>query len=138
MLTDAAVDTLISIPAYATVPRAEIEWLAARGTVVSVAAGEMLRDIDEPIDQMWILLTGRASAHVRKASGASWRKFFEVGPGYVLGVMPYSRMRTSPVRIVIEDDAALLTVSDTHFSDLVRECQELTAALVHHMLDRTR
>ena len=138
MLTDGVVDTLISIPTYASVPRHELEWLAARATVMNVAAGEVLRDIDEPIDDMWILLAGRVSAHIRKAGGASWRKFFEVGPGYVLGVMPYSRMRTSPVRIVIEDDSAVLAVSHKHFPDLVRDCQELTAALVHHMLDRTR
>ena len=138
MLTDDVVDTLRSIQTYALVPRAELEWLAARGTVVTVGAGEVLRDIDEPIDDMWILLAGRASAHVRKAGGASWRKFFEVGPGFCLGLMPYSRMRTSPVRIVMEDDASVLAVSQKHFPELVRECQELTAALVHHMLDRTR
>lgn len=138
MLTDGVVDTLKSIPTYAAVPQGELEWLAARATIIDLAAGEMLRDIDEPIDDMWILLTGRISAYVRKAGGASWRKFFEVGPGYCLGVMPYSRMRTSPVRIVIEDDASVLAVSQTHFPELVRDCQELTAALVHHMLDRAR
>jgi signal transduction histidine kinase len=137
MITDVA-ETLASLPQFAVVPRVELDWLVARGEVVYVAAGEMLRDLDEPIDDMWILLTGRVSAHVRKAGGSSWRRFFDVGPGYVLGVMPYSRMRTSPVRIMMEDDAAVFAVSHAHFSGLVRECPDLTAALVHHMLDRTR
>ena len=40
--------------------------------------------------------------------------------------------------LVIEDDAILFELNRAHFFDLVRECEELTTALVHHMVDRAR
>ena len=42
------------------------------------------------------------------------------------------------MRIVAEDDTTLFALARSHFPDLVRECPELTSALVHHMLDRSR
>jgi signal transduction histidine kinase len=52
--------------------------------------------------------------------------------------MPYSRIRVAPARLVVEDETTMVALSRSHFADLVRECPELTSALVHHMLDRAR
>jgi len=138
MLADDVVDTLASVPLFESVPRAELEWLAARGDVERVAAGATLREFGSSIDAMWILLAGRLAVHVRKAAGGSWRRFYDSGPGAVLGAMPFSRMRIAPARLVVEDDSIVFALSRSHFADLVRECPALTSALVHHMLDRAR
>ena len=140
MLTDDHVDTLASLPLFESMPRAELEWLGARGDVHHLAPDTILRDIGSSIDEMWIVLAGRVAVHIRKGGGGggTWRKFYDVGPGYVLGAMPFSRVRIAPARLVVEDDTIVFTLSRSHFSDLVRECPELTSAFVHHMLDRTR
>jgi signal transduction histidine kinase len=138
MLADADIETLTSFPLFQPVPRAELEWLGARGVVQRLAGGTILRDVGSAIDEMWIVLDGRAAVHAPKSVGGSWRKFFDSGPGIVLGAMPFSRMRTAPARLVIEDDTTVLSLNRSHFPELVRECPELTSVLVHHMLDRTR
>ena len=136
MVADSDLDTLVSFPLFASVPRAELEWLGARGDVHRLVPGPTPWDIGSSIDEMWIMLAGRAAVHVQK--GASWRKLFDSGAGSVLGAMPFSRMRVAPARLVIEDDALVIALGRSHFPDLLRECPELTSALVHHMVDRAR
>ena len=138
MLADDHLATLASLPIFESVPRSELEWLRARGDVHHIASGAILRDTGSSIDEMWIVLAGRMAIHAQKAGGGSWRKVYDVGTGYVVGAMPYSRMRTAPARLVAEDETIAFALSSSHFSDLMRECPELTSALVHHMLDRAR
>jgi len=130
------VGTLASFPLFKSVPQTQLEWLSARGHVQRFTAGSPIAESGTPADDMWILLDGRVAGHVPAAG--SLRKFEEVGPGYVLGTMPYSRMRTMPSRAVAEDDTTLFVLSRSHFTDLVRECPDLASAFVHHMLDRAR
>lgn len=103
MLTQDYVDTIASFPLFAPVPRAELEWMAARA------------DVD------------------RHAADTT-----ESGPGAVIGAMPFSRMRTAPARLAVEEDTTLCALSRSYFAELVRECPELTSALVHQLLDRSR
>src|SRR5574338_410527 len=138
MLAGHDIDTIASFSLFEAVPRAELEWLGARAEVQHLAADTILRDVGSSIDEMWIVLTGRAAVRVGKAAGGSWRKFYDMGPGFVLGAMPYSRMHSAPARLVVEDDTTLVALHRSHFPDLVRECPELASALVHQMLDRTR
>ena len=136
MVADSDLETLASFPLFASVPRSELEWLGARGEVHQLVTGATLRDVGSSIDEMWIVLAGRLAVHVQK--GASWRKFYDSGAGSVLGAMPFSRMRIAPARLVVEDDSTVIGLARSHFADLLRDCPELTSALVHHLLDRAR
>jgi signal transduction histidine kinase len=137
MLAADHLDTLTAFPLFEPVPRAELEWLGERGDVRLLAPGAILMEPGSSIDEMWIVLAGRVAAHMRK-EGGSWRKFYELGPSSVVGAMPFSRMQVAPGRLVVEEAMTLFALSRSHFPDLVRECPELTSALVHHMIDRAR
>jgi signal transduction histidine kinase len=130
------VETLASFPLFEGVPRAELEWLRAHGIVRRVPAGATVMDLGSPLDEMLIVLAGRLRTYMWK--GSNWRKFQDVEPATVLGPMPYSRVRISPGRAVADDDTDILALDRSHLTDLIRECPELTTALVHHMLDRAR
>ena len=136
MLTQDYVDTIASFPLFGPVPRAELEWMAARADIDRHAADTILREIGAVIDHMWIVLAGRLTVQVER-SGAR-RNFHESGPGEVIGAMPFSRMRTAPARLAVEEDTTLCSLSRSYFADLVRDCPELTSALVHQLLDRSR
>jgi len=136
MLTQDHLDTIASFPLFAPVPRAELEWMCARADVVRLAPDTILRDTGAVIDDMWIVLAGQLAVQVER-SGAR-RNFHESGPGTVIGAMPFSRMRKAPARLAVEEDTTLCALSRSHFADLVRECPELTSALVHQLLDRSR
>jgi signal transduction histidine kinase len=130
------VDRLATFPLFANVPREELEWLVARGDVRPYGADTILLNVGAAIDEMFVVLAGRAALYMNK--GGVWRRVTESGPGKVHGAVPYSRGRTSAGRIAIEDDATLLVFRRSLFTDLIRECPGLTGALVHEMIDRAR
>jgi signal transduction histidine kinase len=136
MLAANIVDTLAGLPLFEHVPRTEIDWLCTRAEVRRFADGTIATENGAPLEDMWILLEGRFVLLVPR--GGSWRKFYEAGPGFVAGTMPYSRIRISAGRVIAEGEGAVLSLSQSHFPDLVRDCPELTTALVHTMIDRAR
>jgi signal transduction histidine kinase len=130
------VERLAALSLFADVPRTELEWFAGRGDVRVYAADTILLDVGAAIDEMFVVLTGRAALYMNK--GGVWRRATESGPGKVHGAVPYSRGQTASGRIAIEDGATLFVFHRSHFNDLIRECPELTTALVHEMIDRAR
>ena len=130
------VDRLATLALFANVPRAELEWLAARGDVRACAAGTILLEDGETSDEMFVLLAGRVAFYANK--GGSWRRATDSRSGHVHGAIPYSRMRSAPGRLVIEDDATLFSLGRAHFADMLRDCRELTSTLIHEMIDRAR
>ncbi len=130
------VDRLAALPLLSSVPRNELEWLVARGELRTFEVGTTLSTTNEPIDEMSIVIAGRVGLYMDKAGGL--RKALEAVRGHVLGTIPYSRIQSSPGTVIVEEDATTFVLNQRHFPDLIRECMGLTAALVHHMLDRTR
>ena len=109
-------DRLAAMPLFADVARDELEWLVARGDVREYAADTILLDVGAAIDEMFVVLTGRAALFMDK--GGVWRRVTESGPGKVHGAVPYSRGRTSVGRLAIEEDATLFNFPRSHFTDL--------------------
>jgi signal transduction histidine kinase len=136
MPPDEVVARLSTLPLFESVPRAELDWLTARGEIHTYGTETIVHEAGAAIDQMSILLAGRVALRVSK--GGSARRILRAGAGYVLGVIPYSRYQSAPGDVCVEEDATALVLHRRHFPDLVRECPELTAALVHQMLDRAR
>jgi signal transduction histidine kinase len=52
--------------------------------------------------------------------------------------MPYSRLLAPPGDVVAEEPCEVLTVLRAEMPEMIRECPDLTAILVHVMLDRAR
>ncbi len=136
MPPESVVDQLAALPLFESVPRHELEWLAAHGEVRAFGAGATLRHTSEVVDEMSILIAGRVALQVDKGGGT--RKLLEAGAGQVLGVLPYSRFQRAPGTTIFEDDTTALVLHQRHFPTLTREYPGLTTALVHVMLDRAR
>jgi len=82
------------------------------------------------------VLDGRFSIRVRH--GASWRRVMEWRAGDVGGLLPYSRLRVSPGETRTDEPSEFLGIHRDFFPEMIRECHELTAILVHVMLERAR
>jgi signal transduction histidine kinase len=136
MSVDDIVERLAALPLLESVPREQIEWLAAHGELRTYASGTLLRKAGARIDEMSILLAGHVAWYIEKR-GAS-RKGGEMGVGKIVGPIPYSRFDKAPANLVVEDDLAIFDLSRTDFPGLIADCPDLTAALVHHMIDRSR
>jgi signal transduction histidine kinase len=136
MTPDDVVDCLAALPIFVSVPRAELGWMAARGDIRVFGDGVSIIEAGAPVDEMFILLAGRAAIITAPSEGK--RKILDVPAGNVLGAIPYSRATLAPSAAVAEDDTHTLVLGRSQFPDMVRECPAVTTALVHNMIDRTR
>jgi signal transduction histidine kinase len=120
----------------ASVPKAQLEWLASRARTRFLQAGEVVVRQGETVPDLWVLLSGHVSIRVNRGSGP--RKAMEWKGGDVGGLLPYSRLSVAPGTSAAEEASEVVLVGKEHFPDLIRDCHELTATLVHVMLDRAR
>jgi len=130
------VQRLLAHRTLGSAPREQLEWLAARATVQRFEAGETITGTDDRIRSLFILLTGHTA--IRTDRGGVTRKLMEWRAGDVSGLLPYSRLNRPPGRVTAEEPTEIALVGESHFPELVRDCHELTAILVHVMLDRAR
>jgi signal transduction histidine kinase len=117
-------------------PHDEIAWVAAHGFLRHLDSGDVLTSKNGPVEGLHIVLAGHLSIHVDR--GAGRRKIMEWRDGDVTGLMPYSRLVAPPGDVVAEEPSELVTVYRENLPDMIRECRELTAILVHVMVDRAR
>jgi signal transduction histidine kinase len=117
-------------------PRDQLEWLAARAVYVTREANQVVIQAGDPVEHLWIMLSGHATIRIKAATGT--RKAAEWRGGDVAGLLPYSRLTTSPGVITTEEPLEYLLVHRLHFTGMIRECHDVTAALVHTMVDRAR
>jgi signal transduction histidine kinase len=129
-------DRLAGLSNLEGIPREELEWLAAHGELEVYEAGTVVAAQGEPVEKLWVILSGRTVVDVDRGAGP--RRVMEWRTGEVTGMLPYSRMTAPPGDNYVEEWSELLTVHQSHFPEMVRRCPRFTAYTVHLMLDRAR
>jgi signal transduction histidine kinase len=130
------VDRLVEHRTLGTAPRAELAWLAAHGSLRHAARGEVLSTKGERVEGLYVVLSGCIAISIDRGTGL--RKAMEWRAGDVTGLLPYSRLLTPPGDTVAQEPTELLTVPGRFLVEMTRACYEVTAILVHRMLDRAR
>ncbi len=122
--------------AIGNVPRAELEWLVAHGTLERYQTGDMIARKGQPVEALYIILKGHVAHFLDH--GGSWRKAIDWHDGDATGMLPYSRLANAPGNSVILEPTEILRVAREHLPALPIDCPQVTAALVHVMVDRAR
>jgi len=130
------VDRLARHKTLGAAPREELEWLAAHGVLRHLDDGDLMVAAGEPVDGLFILLTGHVDIFIDR--GAGRHKAMDWRAGDVTGVLPYSRLVKSPGDSIAQEPTDILVVHRDHLSALIRDCHQVTSILVHTMLDRAR
>ncbi len=117
-------------------PRGQLGWLAEHGELLRLDANEILTKAGEVPAGLMVVLSGHLSIRVDRGAGP--RRVMEWRPGDVGGILPYSRMGGAPGTVRTDMPSEVLLVTRDHFSDLIRECHDVVAILVHVMIDRAR
>ncbi len=118
------------------IPRTELEWLVAHGSLERYEKGAQVARPGELIDGLYIILKGRL-IHYRDTGGAL-RRVIEWCGGDVTGQLPYSRLGLVTGTTVVEEQTEVFMVHREYLDVMPVECPRLTAVLVHVMLDRAR
>jgi signal transduction histidine kinase len=132
-------DLLARLAAHRTVgkvPRGELEWLVAHGTLERYVPGDMIARKGHPVEALYIILKGHV-AHFTD-QGGSLRKAVDWHDGDATGMLPYSRLANAPGNTVILEPTEILRVAREHLPALPIDCPQVTAELVHVMVDRAR
>jgi signal transduction histidine kinase len=132
-------DLLARLAAHRTLgkaPRAELEWLVSHGTLEHIEPGEVIVHKGEPVDGLYVVLSGRLSHH--SDQGGTWRKVMDWREGDVTGLLPYSRMTMAPGNSQVDEACDVLRVDPAHVQEMPVACPHVTAVLVHVMVDRAR
>ena len=117
-------------------PGGEVQWVAERGVLRRFAAGSLLLATGQAAEGLIFVLSGTMAIYMDHGEGR--HKVLEWHEGEVSGLLPYSRMKAVPGDTLAITDMEAFTVSGEHLPELIRECPQLTAQMVHVMIDRAR
>ena len=132
----ALVERLSAHRTIGSAPKEQIEWIAKHGILHHLPSEGVLTHKDGQVEGIHFVLSGHLSIHVDRGAGP--RKIMEWRAGDVTGLLPYSRLIAPPGDVVAEEPSEVFTVHRDDIPQMIRECYELTAILVHVMLDRAR
>lgn len=136
MSTPSLFERLSAHRTLGSVPQPQIEWVATHGVLRHLDTGAVLTSKDGQVEGLHVVLAGHLSIYVDR--GAGRHKVMEWRGGDVTGLLPYSRLVAPPGDVVAEEPTDVVTVYRNELPELIHECTELTATLVHVMVDRAR
>jgi signal transduction histidine kinase len=126
---------LIRLPVFADLPDDQIAWFLSQTLDIQLKAGDIYMRVGEPVQFMVVVLDG--TLQVRgEINGEAIT--FDIKPGTVTGVLPFSRMKISQLTGRAVTDSHVLRFPSSLFPELIQKMPELTQRLVGLMSDRIR
>lgn len=129
-------DQLAEHKTLGSAPREELAWLASHGEVRHLDPGDVVTSKGTVVDSLFVVLAGHLAMFVDRGAGRN--KQMEWRSGDVAGLLPYSRLVSPPGDNVALEPSVILALHRDHFSAMIQNCHQLTAILVHNMIDRAR
>jgi len=120
---------------FADLPDDQLDWFLSQSQEMHLKAGEMYSRQGDPADAMFVILEGHLQGR-GELNGET--VVFDLEPGDVTGVLPFSRMKQFTVGQRAETDSRALRFPASLFPDLIQRMPELTKRLVGLMSDRIR
>ena len=126
---------LRTVPVFADLPDDQLDWFISQSQEMNIKAGEVYSRQGDPADAMFVILEG----HVQWRGERGGETFvFDLEPGDVTGVLPFSRMKHFTVSGRAVTDGHALRFPASLFPELVQKMPVLTQRLVGLMSDRIR
>src|SRR6202142_1982478 len=120
---------------FADLPDDQLDWFLSQAQEMNLKAGDVYARQGDPADSMFVILEGRLQG---RGELAGENVGFDLEPGDVTGVLPFSRMKQFTVGGRAETDSRALQFPASLFPELVQKMPELTKRLVGMMSDRIR
>jgi signal transduction histidine kinase len=120
---------------FADLPDDQLDWFLGQSQEMSLKAGDVYSREGDPADAMFVVLEG----HLQGRGELGGETFvFDLEPGDVTGVLPFSRMKQFTVSGRAITDGRALRFPASKFPELVQKMPVLTQRLVGLMSDRIR
>ena len=120
---------------FADLPDDQLDWFLSQAKELNLKAGDTYARQGDPADAMFVILEG----HLQGRGELGGETFvFDLEPGDVTGVLPFSRMKQFTVSGRALTDSHALRFPASLFPELVQKMPVLTQRLVGLMSDRIR
>lgn len=126
---------LLRVPPFAGLPEDQISWFISQSRELHLSAGDIFVRQDEPAEAMFVILEGQLQGR-GEFNGEAF--VFELEPGDVTGILPFSRMKRATVTGRAITASRLLRFPASEFTPLIQKMPELAKRLVALMSDRIR
>src|ERR1043166_3601809 len=126
---------LLHVPVFADLPDDQIAWFIRQCQEQILKPGDAYIHAGDPAENMFVMLEGEFQAR-GEINGEAFA--FTMKAGEVTGLLPFSRMKKTPVTGRAVTHGRLLRFSSAHFPELVQKMPELATRLVGLMSDRIR
>jgi signal transduction histidine kinase len=126
---------LLRVPVFADLPDDQLDWFISQSQEMKLKAGETYSRQGDPADAMFVILEGLLQGRGELAGEIVT---FDLEPGNVTGILPFSRMKKFTVGGRAVADSRALRFPASQFPQLVQKMPELTQRLVGLMSDRIR
>jgi signal transduction histidine kinase len=126
---------LLRVPEFADLPDDQIAWFLSQSQELNLKAGDLYIRQGAPADAMFVVLEGQLQGR-GELNGETF--VFDLEPGDVTGVLPFSRMKQFTLSGRAVTDGKALRFPASLFPELVQKMPELTKRLVGLMSDRIR
>ncbi len=126
---------LLRVPVFADLPDDQIAWFISQSQEMNLKAGDVYSRQGDPADAMFVILERQLQGR-GELGGETF--VFDLEPGDVTGLLPFSRMKRFTVSGRAVTDSHALRFPASLFPDLVQKMPELTKRLVGLMSDRIR
>ncbi len=126
---------LLGVPVFAGLPDDQLDWFISQSQEMTLNAGDVYAQQGSPADSMFVILGGLLQGRGERG-GETF--IFDLEPGEVTGILPFSRMKTFTFSGRAQMDSRALRFPASQFPQLVQKMPELTQRLVGLMSDRIR
>jgi len=126
---------LLRVPVFAGLPEDQIAWFLSQSQEMNLKAGGVYTRQGDPADTMFVIIEGHLQGRADRAGDLF---VFDIEPGDVTGVLPFSRMKEFKVSLRAETETRALRFPASLFPELVQKMPVLTQRLVGLMSDRIR
>lgn len=126
---------LLRVPVFADLPEDQLTWFLSQSQEQLLKPGETYIRQGDPAENMFVMLEGEFQAR-GEINGEAFA--FPIKAGEVTGLLPFSRMKKTPVTGRAITNGRLLRFPSTQFLQLVQRMPELATRLVGLMSDRIR
>ncbi len=126
---------LLRVPTFADLPDDQLDWFLSQCQEQLLKPGDTYIRQGDAAENMFVVLEGDYQAR-GEINGETF--VFPVNAGDVTGVLPFSRMKKTPITGRAVTNGRLLRFPSAQFPQLVQKMPELATRLVGLMSDRIR
>jgi len=139
-MQEATIEELRKVICLRDLPQEHLQWILDRGEVSEYNDGDLIIKTGNPVDELILALEGKSQFYMNVNGKLVYYFTFEndVQTGGAGGLLPYSRMQTSPGNNYAVGKVRLLRLHKKYFRDLEQLNPEFIQRLIGYMTERAR